>query len=433
MGYEMRANIFIVTLLIAFLLLVTGGTLLLLIGHIISFANFSEHFVTSRADLYSYITALTAGILSLVGLVAVFVAINSQHTIQKCRELLWEMQEMPFEEEDIKQLSKWFRKKIWMYCQIISSKEEFTFTSIRVARLTIITVVVMWLLLAIISPLYKVSVFEYVIIIFFTIVCSIILTAFYIILGNMADISKAGKLPTPSQLLDVNYPSAINTLFLFVNNTNARIEEWKERKLFLETETLFWNYYVSVDEIKGFKYDKISGEFIGNFVLSKENISGKGVILANKDIFSNKSIDNMFNGRPRKLLANIELTETAKLEMKVNESGQEEIFYLGLPSETDYIEISVTIGDKLENSRTFINREWYLEYSMILPKFKSVPAWAYGSSGIIKGTTDSFFFQFGMERMLKYFSDNGKGEEYKEKQKNEIKKYYSNKVNDTGK
>ncbi|PFU24520.1 hypothetical protein [Bacillus cereus] len=58
------------------------------LGSMDSFFKFTELQIGSLATI---IFGISAGILSLMGLVAIFVSMNSQHKIQKVREIYWDM------------------------------------------------------------------------------------------------------------------------------------------------------------------------------------------------------------------------------------------------------------------------------------------------------------------------------------------------------
>ncbi|MCL6454717.1 MAG: hypothetical protein K6T78_14015 [Alicyclobacillus sp.] len=51
----------------------------------------------SGSDVISVVFDISSSTLTLVGLVTIFVSINSQHRIQRCREILWELMELPYD------------------------------------------------------------------------------------------------------------------------------------------------------------------------------------------------------------------------------------------------------------------------------------------------------------------------------------------------
>ncbi|BCC60818.1 hypothetical protein OCD85_01220 [Bacillus pacificus] len=82
------------------------------IGTIFSLQNYIEYIPIVKGDFQgtflTIIFGLTAGILGLVGLLAIFISLNSQHNIQKARELYWQLKNFHFEDylDKVRNLNK---------------------------------------------------------------------------------------------------------------------------------------------------------------------------------------------------------------------------------------------------------------------------------------------------------------------------------------
>lgn len=68
--------------------------------------NKQDWLVQHSSDMIAIVFGLTGSIMALVGLIAIFVSLNTQHNLQKCRELYWEMVSMSYKEETYENLNR---------------------------------------------------------------------------------------------------------------------------------------------------------------------------------------------------------------------------------------------------------------------------------------------------------------------------------------
>jgi hypothetical protein len=146
------------------------------------------------SDLGSVLFGITGGILSLVGLIAIFVSINSQHKIEKCRELIWEVCETYLSAgtpiRDHVKTTEELYNKLTLYGRVYS-QEKFVEQVIGIARKSIITVLLLW-------DIYVASTdhqFNNLLMWASLITGIIILMYFYFILGRLIHIEKISALP----------------------------------------------------------------------------------------------------------------------------------------------------------------------------------------------------------------------------------------------
>lgn len=166
----------------------------------------------------SLIFGVTSGILSLMGLVAIFVSLNSQHKIQKCRELYWEIIENQGNYDlSIYEISEKMTNKIWLYSKIYNSEEKFIKYVILVSQFTIILVIWLWaLIVAFIDGNYL----ENTLIWISYISGTVILLLFFNILGKLKRGAHIGELPEIKDIFDISKEKehGIRSVLLAINN-----------------------------------------------------------------------------------------------------------------------------------------------------------------------------------------------------------------------
>ncbi len=153
--------------------------------------------------------AINAGVLSLVGLISIFISMNSAHNVQRSREILWSIFTLPFKKNlflDKGAIGQEVFRKYILYEQIINEKNRFliniiTFSQIVLAFTTLIwtTIVLNLLRSRNLAPFDRGA-------LLFGLFLAICFLLFFMlkILGDLKDISKVGQLPTVEELLDAN-------------------------------------------------------------------------------------------------------------------------------------------------------------------------------------------------------------------------------------
>lgn len=98
-------------------------------------------------DILSIVFNVSSSTLTLVGLVTIFVSINGQHRIQRCREILWELMELPYQcwndrgKFEYKfTLEQGIRQRFLAYKEVMHSGRTFNYVIVTFAFVIIIIV-----------------------------------------------------------------------------------------------------------------------------------------------------------------------------------------------------------------------------------------------------------------------------------------------------
>jgi len=152
--------------------------------------------------------SINTGIMSLVGLTTIFISMNSQHNVQRSREILWSIFTLPYKKDlflvkgDIGQ--EVFRKYI-LYEQIINEKNSFLSRVITFSQMVLAFSGLIWAAIVLNLLRKNLSPFDTGALLFTFLLAMCFLLYFIIrILGNLKSISKVGQLPTVEELLDAN-------------------------------------------------------------------------------------------------------------------------------------------------------------------------------------------------------------------------------------
>lgn len=159
----------------------------------------------NQSDVITVVFGATTGLLTLVGLISIFVAINSQHKVEKARELYWDLAALPYQYSGYKddKIGKKIYHIFLLYESIIKPAGDFTAKVVVVVKLSIIFVSLAWasILLFLRTTLYLVE-YVFIVIVVFGIV--ILFLAFYSIVDKLLHINRLANLPTTEQLLDAD-------------------------------------------------------------------------------------------------------------------------------------------------------------------------------------------------------------------------------------
>lgn len=163
------------------------------------------------------IFGITGGVIALIGLVAIFISINSQHKIQKCRELYWEAIQLSFQKKDTFDLSNEMINLLWQYSKISANDdEEFVNNIIKGSQKTILYVLVVWTMF-IPFAIVNFSIIGAIIILFGYLGSISALTFFHNILGRLNNLVDIGKLKKTETILDLSQNKDFQGLFLLVD------------------------------------------------------------------------------------------------------------------------------------------------------------------------------------------------------------------------
>jgi hypothetical protein len=160
----------------------------------------------SLGDFIGVIFGVTAGILSLMGLVAIFVSLNSQHKIEKCRELYWQMIDNSFNNYDIYEISKYIKRDIFNYSKIFSQEERILKNVIFISKVSILIVIITWSAFA---GFTNFNIRGQIGIYISILVGVLVLAAFYFVIGQLGDIVKVGLLRNSHELLNLQNHSLL--------------------------------------------------------------------------------------------------------------------------------------------------------------------------------------------------------------------------------
>lgn len=143
---------------------------------------------------------VTGGLLSLVGLIAIYISINSQQNIQKAKEYLWELQSYTLLNNDFNERSaKRIRWILQHYTDLNKASKPLKLI-IWVATFVLIFCGLSWW--AYISPqISGIRNFSF----GFLLVAEIFLGAFIIMLYMLTKTTKMGDLPKPQDLLNIKF------------------------------------------------------------------------------------------------------------------------------------------------------------------------------------------------------------------------------------
>ncbi|WP_263703491.1 hypothetical protein [Bacillus thuringiensis] len=226
----------------------------------------------TKSDLIAFTFGLSCCVFTLIGLVAIYISINTQHVIQKCREILWELIGMLQDETDFKTAREKIRKNYWMYSEILGKKD---FSNIVVYSVIIILILAAYIWINLVAYLKKsVSLnTELTKIELYSWMGIIILGVFCIFLALLSNGKFVGRLDNPKNILNGNKITKASTISLVGLSMELilRVDGFED-KLFtnvrLNFPLPFRNFYIS-SVIVGFSHDRKDMEYICGFDVLK--------------------------------------------------------------------------------------------------------------------------------------------------------------------
>lgn len=214
----------------------------------VDWSKIIEFFLIPTADIGSLATiifGITGGVLALIGLVAIFISINSQHKVQKCRELYWKIINLSFKKEDPFDLSEEMMGLLWEYSKMSAyDDEEFVNNIIKGAQKTILYVLIVWTLFTLFA-VFSFLIPGAIIIGIGYIGGILVLIFFHNILGRLKNLVDIGNLKETDKILDLAENQDFQGLFLLVNNIHL------ERGITGRNDSIIWPILKS--PIQGFK------------------------------------------------------------------------------------------------------------------------------------------------------------------------------------
>lgn len=141
---------------------------------------------------------VTAGLLSLIGIVAIYMSMSTQQSIEKAREIIWELQSFLLDEPKSTKRSldrlKWLKEH---YKNLTETGSTSSFMILSVAVLTVNFVGISWLVYSFLihgNWLFKI----------FIGVAALLLILFSFALAFLLDIKRIGNLPKYDEVFSVN-------------------------------------------------------------------------------------------------------------------------------------------------------------------------------------------------------------------------------------
>lgn len=195
-------------------------------------------------EVIAIIFGLIASVLTLVGLISIFVSLNSQYNIQKSRELYWGLLQETKKET--------IKNKLSLYNDILGGNEKFTPKVIRLVLFTIATVIILSTIL--ITALWAVfNTTEKIIIVSGAVVIYALLIWFGVILLKLKNIEIVSDLPSVKKMLDGHEDTKVKTSVLVsqtlipefkIRNDNFSFKVWvtlpvNNVKVYLSSLTVF--------------------------------------------------------------------------------------------------------------------------------------------------------------------------------------------------
>lgn len=179
--------------------------------------------IDERSDIITAVYGVTSGILTLVGLISIYISLNSQHNIQKAREILWQIKEdlIKFYESNTYD-SKETCLKVKLYNEIVDSK-TFPFTKFVIwcAKGSLVFVWLTWITLCYIRHFQFSGNYLFVI----TLGGGFIIVLFYIALTMLGSTHFISGLPKVNELLSIKHETGdLDTLLLAAVDLNLSIE-----------------------------------------------------------------------------------------------------------------------------------------------------------------------------------------------------------------
>ena len=225
--------------------------------------------ISNTTDLIAIVFGLTAGVLTLVGLVSLFISIDSQHKIQKARELKWEIDALriKYSSHEYENIAKQFHEKFFLYKNILDSngksKKNYTFNFIELVNKSLLGVIFLWFITPILlTVLSDYSFLESIFIGIVTVIVIILLFSFYIFLDKLKDIKKIAELEDPADYLDGVKYKDLDSIFWFSSTLKLKLKlDYPSNKFSIRVGTPFEFTNFKIKHL--IRFVSIDGKMVG--------------------------------------------------------------------------------------------------------------------------------------------------------------------------
>lgn len=158
------------------------------------------------ADLSSTATILfgiTAGLLSLIGIISVFLALNTQQRAYKAREIYWDIIGLSEVPEGTRMVN-YIRQRLFFYKALTRKQFDITSIGISLTKHVVLSVILMWILF-LIFWCFTLRNFDVLFVGLCVIVSSYLLHEFTKAIDKLSDILEVANLPSYDQILDSSF------------------------------------------------------------------------------------------------------------------------------------------------------------------------------------------------------------------------------------
>ncbi|MHC0039054.1 hypothetical protein [Pseudoneobacillus sp. C159] len=258
------------------------------------------------SEFNGIVFGITSGTLGLMGLVAIFISLNSQHKIEKCRELFWELQEQSYNESNMFTVSNNLKRSLLQYAQIYNQKEKIIQTVIEISKHTLKVVILLWTIYA---GLVDYSILAQIALSLAVTLGVFILAFFHIIIGKLGDAVELSSLDNVGNLVNLSFNSKlrgkINDLKALItlqdipndfqklkSNENFKLYEkyigWRPNLLVANYMEVSTTNDIAINRLRSLFYPNLSDELVSSLFISiKIPITGIRIKIVEVSINSN--------------------------------------------------------------------------------------------------------------------------------------------------
>lgn len=180
----------------------------------LTYALLDTHLLTHQqgagGDILSVVFNISTSILTLVGLVTIFVSINAQHRIQRCREILWELMELPYQCWNNRghfeynfSLEQGIRQRFLAYKEVLNSGRAFNYVIVlfSFAIITAVSSMITATILGLGTDYFQ-SPQETAFLLRVVVIGVVMMLAFGLLILSLARITLIASLPSLTNLID---------------------------------------------------------------------------------------------------------------------------------------------------------------------------------------------------------------------------------------
>jgi hypothetical protein len=211
-------------------------------------------------SILTILLSFTSGIFSLVGLMSIFISMNSAHNVQRSREILWSLASLPYEKDlfsDKGAIGKEIFRKFILYEHILNEKQDFSHIIIRFAQIALGFCILVWTTMSI-DHLLLDKPFKEKLYLVFGLILSVFFALYFIfkIFKDLKSTSKVGRLPTVPEIIDADRVNlGVNVVTLAAISSCLRLVD---SKVYLGFPLPFRNLRINLHFIDSMEEDDLS-------------------------------------------------------------------------------------------------------------------------------------------------------------------------------